>query len=272
MVGVEGPLHRRPLTLQIQGVVDRAFGQPDAETRARRDPLGQRQCFGFQIRPGHDTVDHAEGLGIEGIDGFAGEQHLLGATVTQFPGVYEVLGDRTTECADRVVEHGVVGGDDQVARPDQLQAAADDPTVHGRDGGPGDVPPAQAQSQEEFGLGGVPALGSGRGEAAGEGARGDTGHVVGGVDPQVVTGREVGPVRGQDDDADGFVPDGPPVGVVEFVQHRAVLRVALVRAGQHDARHPRAGLLVPNLGGGGCGAHSPYDLPMISRWTSLVPA
>ena len=58
-----------------------------------------------------------------GVDGVTGEHELLGLARPELPRVCEVLDAAHAEPgADDVGEAGVVGGDDQVARPHQHQA------------------------------------------------------------------------------------------------------------------------------------------------------
>jgi len=64
-------------------------------------------------------------------------------------------------------------------------------------------------------------------------SRGELGAGLLGAD--VMARGEHGTLAGEDDDADGVVGLGAGEGIVEFDQHAAVLRVALLRSVQRDS-------------------------------------
>ena len=129
---------------------------------------------------------------------------------------------------DRVGELRVVGGDDQVARPAQQQAAGDADPLDGGDRRLRDVPPPQRVLEEPLGL---DLVDPGDGPAR-------RGAVVVSDGADVVPGGEVLAVGLQDDDTDvGVVSGHPPclVEVVEQLEGLGVRRLGAVERDRGDA-------------------------------------
>ena len=146
----------------------------------------------------------------------------------------------------RVVEElGVLGGHDQVARPDQHQAAGDHLALHQRHGRLGDVAPALAEAKVDLLLARVLRLRAGLAEARPRADRLVLAHVAVAVDlAQVVARGEVRAVGRQHDHLDRVVLRGAVEGVVQRVEERGVLRVPRVGAVEDDAGDARRQRLV----------------------------
>jgi hypothetical protein len=82
------------------------------------DPPGELHGAVAQLVGREDLADHAEGVRLVGVDRVAGQQQLLRLAGAELPRVGEVLDAAHPEPgAHHVGEAGVVGGDDEVARP-----------------------------------------------------------------------------------------------------------------------------------------------------------
>ena len=126
--------------------------------------------------------------------------------------------------------------DDQVARPDQHQAAGDHLALHQRHGRLGDVAPALAEADVDLLLARVLRLGARLAEARPRAHRLVLAHVAVAVDlAQVVARGEVRAVGRQHDHLDRVVLRGAVEGVVQGVEERGVLRVPGVGAVEDDA-------------------------------------
>ena len=80
---------------------------------------------------GEHLAHHAEAVRLVDVERVTGEHQLLGLARTELPRVREVLDAAHAEPgADDVGEAGVVGGDDEVARPHEHQAGRVHGAVH----------------------------------------------------------------------------------------------------------------------------------------------
>ncbi len=146
----------------------------------------------------------------------------------------------------RVVEElGVLGGHDQVARPDQHQAARDHLALHQRHGRLGDVAPALAEADVDLLLARVLRLGTGLAEARPRADRHVLAHVAVAVDlAQVVAREKCGPLA---DNTITFTASSCAArskSVVQGVEERRVLRVPGIGAIEDDAGDARRQRLV----------------------------
>ena len=280
LVDVEHRLDGRVEALHVQGLVDRPLGLPQRERVHLRDVGGQRPGGWAKLVEGDNAVHHAGPLRLLRGEVPAGEQDLLGLARAQFPGVPVVLDAADAHVDDRVGEAGVVGRDDQVARPAQQQPAGDARALDGGDRRLGHVAPAQRVLKEPAGLDGVdPGQGPLRGLARAwltVAIR-----LADGLD--VVAGGEVLPVGLQDDHPHVVVAGGALPGRVELVEQLQRLGVSRLRAVQRDRGDPVAGFVADELAPGfarhgivwhdrahfaGCRLSSSYMLAETIRWTA----
>ena len=151
-------------------------------------------------------VHHAELLGLFRGEARGREQQFLGLSGAELPRVAVVLHAADAHAHDRVGELGVLGSDDQVARPAQQQATGDALALHGSDRGFTDVTPLAGVPDVALGLPLVDRFQPADLEVARElvaVARGAFGRAG-----DVVAGREVLAVRLQHDDPHGLVVGG----------------------------------------------------------------
>ena len=131
---------------------------------------------------------------------------------------------------NRVGEGGVLARDDEIARPDEHQAAGDHLSLDLRDRRPGKVAPPPAVAEEDLLLERHVL----RGTELEQGAEAD----------EVVPGREVPPVRREHDHLHAFVVHSEVEGSADLPQHQLVLSVVLLRPGQRDTRDAGDGQVV----------------------------
>ena len=129
---------------------------------------------------------------------------------------------------DRVLEAGVVGGDDEVHRPDQVEGTGDGATLHRGDGRLGEVAPLPAVAEVLLRLPPVELV-----EVVAAVGFGELG-LVGVRDREVVARGEVLALGAQHDHADVVVALGRGEAGVELVEHPLVLGVRLVGAVHRD--------------------------------------
>jgi hypothetical protein len=153
------------------------------------------------------------------------------------PRMREVFDAVDAERGRIVDELRVLGRDDDVARPNQHQAAHDASPLHRGDGRLRDVAPSLAQPDVEFLLARHLRLGARASEAA-PGADGLV--IVQRLDAvalaEVMAGGKMRPVRSEHDHLDVVVLRGGIEGVVELVEEVGVLRIARRDAIENDAR------------------------------------
>jgi hypothetical protein len=128
--------------LHILHVIYRLLGGLKRKHRLGRDLLGECQPHRRQFVTRHDPVHHAARGRVPRADLVRREQEFLDLADAQFPGMIEELDAADAEVDHRVLERGIVAGDDQVAHPGQHQPSGDAFALHLGDGGLGQAAPA----------------------------------------------------------------------------------------------------------------------------------
>ena len=233
-------IDRRGLAHHIDRAVDRFLCQLQRKGGLCRDPLRQRHHEGREFGPRHHVIDHAEPVRFLRAPDVGGEQQFLGLARAEFPGMHEPFDAADAHGDHGIAEFRVVAGDDEVAGPGQHQAAGDAFAVHFRDRRLGEIAPAPRDLQIDFLLAREAAMGVGLGEAApiSDRRKIDAGGVLA-AGAQIVPGREMRTVAGEDDDLDRVVLHRLVEGGVEIVGHLQVLRVARLGPVHHDPRDAR---------------------------------
>src|SRR5690606_6147763 len=161
-----------------------------------------------------------------------------GDTRVHLESVGKVLHARDAHAHHRVLEEGIVAGNDQVADPGQHQPAGDAAALHHGNARLGHLAPAPAHVQVDFLLAHIEEFATG---------------LVGVIPPQVpvlealghiparradvVPGGNVLAGRTQHDDHDLIIIDRAAKAVVQSVGHLRVLYVVVLRAAHGDDRH-----------------------------------
>ena len=160
----KGGLHGAHPALGVLGGIDRLLGELQREERLLGDALGHGQAEGFSSARG-TTWFTMPSRCASAPDPVGGEQKLLGLAHAEFPGMGEEFRAAHAHRHRVVEELGVLGGHDQVARPDRRRAARDHLALHQRHGRLGDVAPALAEADVDLLLAGVLRLGARLAEA-----------------------------------------------------------------------------------------------------------
>ncbi len=187
---------------------------------------------------GEDLADHPEPVRLVDVDRVAREHELLGLARPELPRVCEVLEAAHAEPgAHDVGKAGVLRRDDQVARPHEHEPGRVDGAVHLGDRDLAQVAPALRVLVEVVPLLEHPVLRAFAGSAIGH--RRDVGvlavHLLALLlGAHVVAGREEWARAAEDHDADLVVGLGLEERVVEVDEELPALRVATLRAVQHD--------------------------------------
>ena len=212
--------------------------------RSAGDAPGELQRLVFQLVERKDLRHHTQPVRLIGIDRIAGQQKLFRLARAELPRVCEVFDTRHAQPGrDHVTELGVVGGDDQVARPDQHQAGRDGVALHLGDGDLAQITPTDGVLEVVVPLLQVERLdhaGACRAVHPETRMLGRAGRALleGGVRPEIMTGGEVLAARGENDDPHVVVGLGLAERVVELDQQRAVLSIVFSRPVQPDPRDP----------------------------------
>ena len=240
----EGLIDRGRLPHDVDRAVHRLLAQLQRKSGFCGDPARQRQRERREIAARHHMVDHAEAMCLVGAPDIGSEQHLLGLARTEFPGMHEPFDAADAHRHNGIAELGVMARDDQVAGPGQHQPAGNALAVDFRDRRFCQIAPAPCDLQVDLLLARETAVGIGFGEAApiSDWREIDARLVLAGR-PQIVTGREMRAIAGEDDDLDRIVLHRLVEGGVEVVGHLQVLGVARLRAVHHDPRNRRVGPL-----------------------------
>ena len=274
-MGLEVVVPRVALALEIERLVDRPLhdlgGGGGDQGDAGRELGGGRR----ELVAGHDAVDHAEAFGFLRAERLGREEELLGLAGRHLPRFHEDLDGSARHPQDRVLERRVVARHDEVAHAGEHHSRRDALALDRGDGRLAEV--AQAQALVEVHRLLVVPLALGR--LAHQPPLVGLGVADEGL--EVVAGRPVLAVAGQDHDPDGVVGVGQIEGRVELVDHRGVLGVGDLGTVEGDRAH-RVGHRIgdrvelvhfPMLAGGRGSRGSPrVRSPMMLRWISLVPA
>src|SRR6266511_3657433 len=220
---------RLALALDVEHAVDRVLDRLRSHGRHLGDLVRHvargRAEFGCR----HDLVHEAESLGVRGLDRLGAEQELLGFAWPELPRLDEELDARARHAQDGVRELGVVGGDDEVAHAREHETCSRARALNGGDRRFAEVADLHAAVEVHDLL--VPELAFRR---------------VAHLRPrvalreellEVVTGREVLALAGEDDDPDVVALAGAVEGGVELVQELRVLGVRDLGPVQRDRAH-----------------------------------
>ena len=192
----------------VDHVVDRRLHHLGRERGDQRNLVGHRARGGGELGARHDAVDEAVALGLLGPERLGAEEELLGLARPELPRFDQQLDADARHAQDRIGETGVVGGDDEVAHARQHEAGRRAGALHRRDRDLAEVADPH-ELVEVHGLL-VRELAFGR-VAQGRPVLRARQQLL-----QVVAGREVLALRGQDDHPHAVVGIGPVERAVEL--------------------------------------------------------
>ena len=205
---------------EILRVIDGTLDALDGDRGHLRDPFRQRDGFCFEPIAGDHPIHQTEPQCLGRPDLVAGPQELLRAAGAEVRDLDERLHTGAGHPQHRVLEHGVVGRDDQVAHARDHQAAGDALALDHRDRRLGQIADREGLLEIHRPL--VLELPLRR-----------LAHLMplvrrrfADVRLQVVSGGEVRSGTGDDDHVDVGIAVGGVQRVVEFVEELRVLRVA----------------------------------------------
>src|SRR6266851_6154157 len=222
----ERRLHGAHPALRVLGSIHRLLHELQRKQRLLRNALGHGQAERFQLGARHDMVHHAQPMRFGGADPIGGEQEFLGLAHAHLPRMGKELRAAHAHRHRMVEELGVLGADDEIARPHQHQPADHHLAVDQRHRRLGNVAPALAEAEIDLLLAGVLRLCSRLAEAAPGADRLVLLHVAMAVDlAQIVARGEVRTVGRQHDHLHVVVEGGAVEGLVQRVEERRVLRI-----------------------------------------------